>query len=236
MSFSYYEIYVTCLRAFTAIGFPYGADEDAAYIVTWLELNKFDGIKNFAKLSKKINNKFNGNFKNINLELKNKIDLNFDSLLMKGPGLFDYFYQKFMKEKYFEITLINCIDPIFILPLAVKIAKKGLYINSYWIEKDEIIELSISKNEAIFNKKKNILKINKGEISLKISSKPIKSKIKSKKSIKKINIKDNQKRLKESINPSKKHWKIISNFAKLTFVPESKLSRTKGAGGGDDND
>ena len=110
------------------------------------------------------------------------------------------------------------------------------FLFSYWIEKDEIIELSISKNEAIFNKKKNILKINKGEISLKISSKPIKSKIKSKKSIKKINIKDNQKRLKESINPSKKHWKIISNFAKLTFVPESKLSRTKGAGGGDDND
>ena len=72
MSFSYYEIYVTCLRAFTAIGFTYGADEDAAYIVTWLELNKFDGIKNFAKLYKKINNKFNGNFKNINLELKNR--------------------------------------------------------------------------------------------------------------------------------------------------------------------
>ena len=29
VSFSYYEIYITCLRAFSAMGFPYGADEDA---------------------------------------------------------------------------------------------------------------------------------------------------------------------------------------------------------------
>ena len=60
--------------------------------------------------------------------------------------------------------------------------------------------------------------------------------IKSKKNQEKINIKDNQKRLEESINPNKKHWNIISSFAKLNFVPESKLSRNKGAGGGDDND
>ena len=69
-----------------------------------------------------------------------------------------------------------------------------------------------------------------------MSKNPIKKNIKSKKNKVKIYIKDSQKRLEESISPNKKDWKIISNFAKLTFVPESRLSRNKGAGGGDDND
>ena len=236
MSFSYYEIYITCLRAFSAMGFPYGADEDAASMVTWLELNKLDGLKNLVKISNKINNKFNGNFKNTNIEFSKKIDLNFDSLLMKGPGLFDYFFQKFRKRKYIKIILKNCIDPIFILPLAVKIAKNGLYINYIWAQKNIIIELSISKNYVVINQKKDNLNINENEISLVMSKNPIKKNIKSKKNKVKIYIKDSQKRLEESISPNKKDWKIISNFAKLTFVPESRLSRNKGAGGGDDND
>ena len=218
------------------MGFPYGADEDAASMVTWLELNELDGLKNFAKISKKINNKFSGNFKNTNIEFNKKINLNFDSLLMKGPGLFDYFFQNFKKRKYIEIILTNCIDPIFILPLAVKIAKKGMYINTYWINKNVMIELSVSKNYVIINQQKNNLKINENEISIIMSIKPIMKNIKSKKNQEKINIKDNQKRLEESINPNKKHWNIISSFAKLNFVPESKFSRNKGAGGGDDND
>ena len=43
MSYSFYEIYITVQRAFTAMGFPYGSDEDAAFIIAWLELNDFQG-------------------------------------------------------------------------------------------------------------------------------------------------------------------------------------------------
>ena len=43
MSYSFYEIYITAQRAFTAMGFPYGSDEDAAFIIAWLELNNFQG-------------------------------------------------------------------------------------------------------------------------------------------------------------------------------------------------
>ena len=217
------------------MGFPYGADEDAASMVAWMELNKLDGVKNFANISKKINNEFNGNFNNFNIDLNKKIDLNFISLLMKGPGLFDYIFQESMKKNYFEVCLINCIDPIFILPLAVKIAKKKLYINSYWFKKNIMIELVIKKNSISINQQKNNVK-NKNEILIKISKNPIQKIIKSIKNQKKINIKNNQKRLGESINPKERDWKIISKFAKMTFVPESKLSRKKGAGGGDDND
>ena len=32
MTYSYYEVYTNAQRAFSGLGFPYGADEDAAYI------------------------------------------------------------------------------------------------------------------------------------------------------------------------------------------------------------
>jgi len=53
VNFSYYEIYITSLRAFNGMGFPFGADEDAAFMTTWLELYRFQGINKLAKLSKK---------------------------------------------------------------------------------------------------------------------------------------------------------------------------------------
>ena len=42
------------------MGFPYGADEDAAYIIAWLELNKLNGIKLLANSINQIDNKYNG--------------------------------------------------------------------------------------------------------------------------------------------------------------------------------
>ena len=52
MSYSYYEVYTNTQRAFAGIGFPYGADEDAAYIITWLELYNLKGIDYFVNLLK----------------------------------------------------------------------------------------------------------------------------------------------------------------------------------------
>ena len=52
----------------------------------------------------------------------------------------------------------------------------------------------------------------------------------------KINYKIEQKRLEESLTPNKRDWELISSYANRTFVPESRESRNRGAGGGDDND
>ncbi len=218
------------------MGFPFGADEDAAYMVSWLELNKLNGIKNFLKISKKINKKFKGSFQLENIKLNKRINLNNNSLLMKGPGLIEYLFQKTRKKRYIEVILENCVDPIFIIPLAARIAKNNVYIHSYWIEKNLMIELNASKKNIIINKQKNILKISSNQLLLKISSKSLKPIIKSKKNQYIIDNNLQQERLEEAINPNKKDWKLISSYAKLTFVPESKLSRIRGAGGGDDND
>ena len=69
MRYSFYEVYVTALRAFCGMGFPYGADEDAAFIIAWLELNNFNGIKLLVNSIDIIDNKYNGKIKIIYLQL-----------------------------------------------------------------------------------------------------------------------------------------------------------------------
>ena len=60
MSYSYYEVYNNTLRAFRGMNFPYGSDEDAAYIITYLELYKLDGLKLLANNLDKYDQNFNG--------------------------------------------------------------------------------------------------------------------------------------------------------------------------------
>ena len=60
MSYSYYEVYTNAQRAFSGLGFPYGADEDAAYIISWLEAFELDGIHLLSIIKKKIDSNFNG--------------------------------------------------------------------------------------------------------------------------------------------------------------------------------
>ena len=122
MNFSYYEIYITSLRAFNGMGFPFGADEDAAFMTTWLELYRFQGIKKLAKLSKKIDKKFDAKIDLEKIKSSSLINIDHSSLLMKGPGLFDYLYEETKNIQHLEVTLENCIDPIFIISFSLSLS------------------------------------------------------------------------------------------------------------------
>ena len=69
MSYSYYEVYNNTLRAFRGMNFPYGSDEDAAYIITYLELYKLDGLKLLANNLDKYDQNFNGTIDYIQMQL-----------------------------------------------------------------------------------------------------------------------------------------------------------------------
>ena len=97
MGYSFYEIYITAQRAFRAMGFPFGADEDAAFIIAWLELNNFNGIELLTKTIKKIDGNYNG--KLIIKNLDQQINFKDQSVLMTGPGLVDYLQTFLNKEK-----------------------------------------------------------------------------------------------------------------------------------------
>ena len=236
MSYSYYETYITSLRAFSGMGFPYGADEDAAFIITWLELHKLNGIKKLAKIIDNLDKKFNGHFNLKDVKSKKKIDLKNCSLLMKGPNLFDYLYNRAKNNKFNEVIIENCIDPIFSIPLIVKISKKNINMSAYWLDKNLTKIVNIKENNITIGTSKKNLKLKKNQLIIKFHTDKKRINENSIKKFQIINNKIEQRRLKKSLNPLKKDWDLISLIANRTFVPESEQSRNKGAGGGDAND
>ena len=85
------------------MGFPYGADEDAAYMVTWLELYGLNGIEKLTNLLNKIDKKYSSKTNADLLKYDETIDLKHISLLINGPGLIDIFITKQKKQKNFQL-------------------------------------------------------------------------------------------------------------------------------------
>jgi len=233
MSYSYYEVYTTSLRAFSSMGFPYGADEDAAYIISWLELNKFNGLNCLINSIGVLDKKYDGTIK-LNSHNDTSIDLNYASLLMKGPGLIDFYQSELDNKKDLHVTLNNCVDPEYLLPLLYRSSKKIFYCNALWLNTNSQIQFCEIEN--------NIMKIGLVSNQEKVNKKQVKIYISNKQKIQKkfnsatytITSKTIQNNLASGISPDENNWKIISKLAAKTFVPESEESRIKGAGGSDD--
>ena len=233
MSFSYYEVYTTSLRAFSSMGFPYGADEDAAYIIAWLELNKFNGLNSLVNSIEVVDNKYDGKI-NPNALNNSSLDLNYSSLLMKGPGLIDFYQSELDDKKDLHLTLNNCSNPEYLLPLLYRSSKKIHYSNAIWLDTNNQIQCcevnknimkiaKVSNQELVDNKQVRVFFSQKHKIRKKFDS--VTCTITSK------TIQDN---LANGISPNENNWKIISKLAARTFVPDSEESRIKGAGGSDD--
>ena len=233
MSFSYYEVYTTSLRAFSSMGFPYGADEDAAYIIAWLELNKFNGLNSLVNSIEVVDNKYDGKI-NPNALNNSSLDLNYSSLLMKGPGLIDFYQSELDDKKDLHLTLNNCSNPEYLLPLLYRSSKKIHYSNAIWLDTNNQIQCC--------EVNKNIMKIAKVSNQELVNNKQVRVFFSQKHKIRKkfdsvtytITSKTIQDNLANGISPNENNWKIISKLAARTFVPESEESRIKGAGGRDD--
>ena len=226
VSYSYYEIYTNTQRAFSGLGFTYGSDEDAAFITSWLEVCGLNGIKLFNLKIDELDNKFSANIDP--LQISSEFDCKNKSMLMIGPGLIDYLISKIDNNDNFKITIKNCSDSIFLIPLLYKYAKKN--INSQFVSNQKIYAQITNKNIEI---NKEIISMNyEGDFDLFLTNKIINEQ-KLDINIKSSNINE---MLSKGINPDKMSWKKISKIAFRTFVPESEESRSKGAGGGDAND
>ena len=226
MSYSYYEVYTNAQRAFSSLGFPYGADEDAAYIITWFELYNLKGVDLFCSFIKTNENQYN--YKIDIVKNERVIDLCNKSNLITGPGVIDYIVSKFNINNEDEFSLINCYDPIFLIPLLCRYIKKDIY--GKILNDNEILCLfdkeNISINKILFEKKIN------NSIKIILSNTP---NINKKLDID-INLLDSKKYLSLGLSPNQNNWDKMSELAFKSYVPESDESRSKGAGGGDAND
>ena len=226
VSYSYYEVYTNTQRAFSGLGFSYGSDEDAAFITTWLELCGLNGIKLLNLKIKDLDNSFNANIDPS--KINSDFDCNNKSTLMIGPGLIDFLISKVNNNINFKITMKNCDDPIFLIPLLYKYAKKN--INSQIISSHKIQAQITNKNIAV--NKEIISTTYQEDFDLLLTKNTINEQ--------KLDIHIQSSKINEmlsnGINPDEKSWDQISDIAFRTFVPESEESRSKGAGGGDAND
>ena len=233
MGYSFYEIYITSQRAFRAMGFPFGADEDAGFVIAWLELNHFNGIKILHSLIASIDQQYDGTIKIDSLN--EKIDFNNKTILMKGPGLIDYLQSIINQKEEISVRIKNCQNGILFLPLLYKISKKINYSELLFNNSNnDIHKYKIKNNEITFEyeKNKDLLSIN--EITI-IMNKD-KNNLKNFSAKKVITQKIIQNNLSQSIKPAKDLLDKVSEIASKTFVPETEESRDKGAGGGDAND
>ena len=226
MSYSYYEVYTNTQRAFSGLGFTYGSDEDAAFITTWLEIFGLDGIKLLKLKIEELDNTFNASIDPS--KINDEFDCENKSLLVIGPGLIDYLVSKIDKRDDFKLTFKNCSDPIFLIPLLYKYAKKNIY-SQFLL--DQKIDVQITNENIRVNRE--IISTNYQRNFDLLLTKKIFNEQKLDINIPSSNINN---MLSRGINPDKKSWDVISKIAFRTFVPESEESRAKGAGGGDAND
>ena len=227
MSYSYYEVYNNALRAFRGLNFPYGPDEDAAYIIACLELYNLNGLNilanNLGKYDQNFDGKIKFNSSSNSFNLKNKISL------MVAPGLTDYIISQMIKNDKISFELKNCSYFIFFIPIFIRIIRKKIFTSVKY------------QNYDIFNINEEKLSISNyltNNVYLKDDFKITFSKTTNQFDNLDINIKLSRSydQLSKGINPKKNDWKKISDIAFRTYVPESDVSREKGAGGGDDND
>ena len=126
------------------------------------------------------------------------------------------------------------------MPLAQRLSEKLSFVSACWKNnKNKTIGIKILQNKTLVGELTNSIDLLKNQVLLQFSTNKKSSKIVKFNFNKiecEINAKVKQKFLEESLNPNADDWKIISKLANRTFVPESKESRQKGAGGGDDND
>ena len=226
VSYSYYEVYTNTQRAFSGLGFTYGSDEDAAFITTWLEIFGLDGIKLLKLKIEELDNTFNASIDPS--KINDEFDCENKSLLVIGPGLIDYLVSKIDKRDDFKLTFKNCNDPIFLIPLLYKYAKKNIY-SQFLL--DQKIDVQITNENIRVNRE--IISTNYQRNFDLLLTKKIFNEQKLDINIPSSNINN---MLSRGINPDKKSWDLISKIAFRTFVPESEESRAKGAGGGDAND
>ena len=215
------------------MGFPYGSDEDAAYIISWLELNNLQGIKKLTNSIALLDNQYNGTT-NIK-EADEKINLNHKSVLMKGPGIIDYFESLLLNQDKIVFTLNNCPDPFLLLPLLYKASSRILFSQLIFYYSENKINIhQVTKNKTLIGKKNKKKYLKENQVEIILSNKKNISLIKNvERQITEQSIQEN---LALALKPNIQDWNKVSEIANRTFVPESEESRNLGAGGGDDND
>ena len=149
------------------MGFPHGADEDAAFIIAWLELNKLKGVDILRNNIEQIDQQYDGV---LNLKEMNKvIDFKNKSILMKGSGLIDFLQSNIYQNNKISININNCSNGILFLPLLHKANKNIRYLELIYKDSNKKANIfKIYDNKIFYNIEENT--INESEVKVTLSN------------------------------------------------------------------
>lgn len=137
MRVSYNEVYNLSKKLFEGLGFPYGADEDAAFMVAWLEHHGLDGLAQLQTALPGLS--FAGGVTQVSQGPGSAVlDAGGASTLSAAPAAIDLATVLAQESGHGQVDLNHCRHPLFALPLAVKAIVRGLPLHLFWRESDKL--------------------------------------------------------------------------------------------------
>ena len=237
MKLSLNELHIKCRNAFRGLGFPPGADEDAAFIIGWLEIHRFEGLKHFSCIcacSKKYA------FPE-SIEIDNKLTINCSQCcgIAVIPGVFDFIRSAESNSEVDEVIINHCSKAIFLLPLILKYKDSQFSWRVTGSDSNDTTQIDIdTKSKQVFvnhtneSSSRTVSQIKLQRIDATAFDRLSKGEHWSFETL----YEQHKQAIENGIEVDETQWQVVLDTAKKYLVPATAESRAKGAGGGDSND
>ncbi len=237
MKVSLNELHVKCRNAFRGLGFPPGADEEAAYIISWLEVHGFEGLRQFEGVCACL--KRNAFPASVEFANNNTIDCSQCCGIAVAPGVFDYLRSDNIESGTNELTLNHCSKAILFLPLILKHidARYFWQVEGFEETNKTQIKIDAASERIVVTSLKQDYDRSNAQIRIKRVSMLPSSVNKNGEYFTFASLQQREQHVIENgLDVDDKQWRFVLDTAKKALVPATDESRKKGAGGGDSND
>ncbi|MGI9302174.1 MAG: DUF3726 domain-containing protein, partial [Gammaproteobacteria bacterium] len=122
MRVSHSELYAVCKKVFEGLGFPHGVDEDAAFMVSWVELHGLEGLDRLRiALPALLADRSPARLELLSEDSHSAvIDARGASALAVSPAAIDMASALAAEDRPAHVELRNCGDEIFAVAPAVR--------------------------------------------------------------------------------------------------------------------
>jgi len=246
MRASKYEVHSLCKRAFAGLGFVDGADDDAAAMVAWAEVNGLRGLQRLAAVLDGLDGSQSGRLELIARDrCSAELDAGGQSVLAVGPAAVELAGVLAAASDRAEVLLRDCRDQPFAVSLAAGLAARGQRVELRWREGDELLHCCCDGGAA---------RLYRGPADGAIAADLLQIRVAPAGQYSAGQYSAGQPpaderpadwsldadiahcALARGIQPPEALWQSLLGYGQRRLVPATEASRQRGAGGGDAND
>ncbi len=237
MKISLNELHIKCRNAFRGLGFPHGADEEGAFIIAWLEIHQFEGLKLFSRVPKC---RTKGPFpQTISIDENGVVDCSQCCGIAVIPSVFDLVRSRGNEDETNEIVMNHCSQAILFLPLILKYADSRHTWQLVGTDAESSTHITVDTVNGCVSMNSNTRESPQSDWQIKlqrVASLTFDTKNANEKwSFDSLHQQEKQ-AIENGLEVNEEQWHLVLETARKSLVPASEESRVKGAGGGDSND